>query len=124
MLFGFIDFRSMSISITSTISPIKIHITGLAGNIQLDLNEDKNNRSSKISGKKLKGLDKVQVVRDDLFVTNPKVNQIGSVIEEMEVGRMSEKAGWGVLTSHHSGETTTLLLLIFYGLNDELMERV
>lgn len=74
-------------------------------------------------------------MRDDLFVTNPKrtekeikdkscnavllkVNQIGSVIEEMEVGRMSEKAGWGVLTSHHSGETTTLLLLIFYGLND------
>ncbi|RZC76798.1 hypothetical protein C5167_000928 [Papaver somniferum] len=66
--------------------------------------------------------DKVQIVGDDLLVTNPKrvekaikekscnalllkVNQIGSVTESIEAVRMSKKAGWGVMTSHRSGET-------------------
>ena len=64
----------------------------------------------------------VQVVGDDLLVTNPsriqeaqdkaacnalllKVNQIGSVTESIEAVRMSKAAGWGVMTSHRSGET-------------------
>nr|AAS66001.1 LOS2 [Capsella bursa-pastoris] len=64
----------------------------------------------------------VQIVGDDLLVTNPKrvakaiaekscnalllkVNQIGSVTESIEAVRMSKKAGWGVMTSHRSGET-------------------
>ena len=63
-----------------------------------------------------------QVVGDDLLVTNPervatgieakacnalllKVNQIGSISEAIEAGRMSKKAGWGVMASHRSGET-------------------
>ena len=63
-----------------------------------------------------------QVVGDDLLVTNPervataieakacnalllKVNQIGSITEAIEAVRMSKKAGWGVMTSHRSGET-------------------
>ena len=63
-----------------------------------------------------------QVVGDDLLVTNPvrvataieakacnalllKVNQIGSISEAIEAVRMSKKAGWGVMTSHRSGET-------------------
>lgn len=66
--------------------------------------------------------DKVQIVGDDLLVTNPtrvgkaikelscnalllKVNQIGSVTESIEAVKMSKKAGWGVMTSHRSGET-------------------
>merc|ERR1712050_115684 len=64
----------------------------------------------------------VQIVGDDLLVTNPtrvkkaleigacnalflKVNQIGSVTEAIEAATMSQKAGWGVMVSHRSGET-------------------
>jgi len=64
----------------------------------------------------------VQVVGDDLLVTNPKriqkgmevgacnallckVNQIGSVTESIEAVTMCQKAGWGVMVSHRSGET-------------------
>lgn len=65
---------------------------------------------------------KVQIVGDDLLVTNPtrvgkaikdsscnalllKVNQIGSVTESIEAVKMAKQAGWGVMTSHRSGET-------------------
>jgi len=64
----------------------------------------------------------VQVVGDDLTVTNPtrvqtaidkkacnclllKVNQIGSVTESIHACTMAQKAGWGVMVSHRSGET-------------------
>jgi enolase len=64
----------------------------------------------------------VQIVGDDLLVTNPKriqkgldvkacnalllkVNQIGSISESIEAATMSQKAGWGVMVSHRSGET-------------------
>lgn len=63
-----------------------------------------------------------QVVGDDMLVTNPtrvkraidgkvvnalllKVNQIGTVSESIEAVGMSKAAGWGVMTSHRSGET-------------------
>lgn len=63
-----------------------------------------------------------QIVGDDLLVTNPtrvkraieskaanalllKVNQIGTVSESIEAVKMSKEAGWGVMTSHRSGET-------------------
>merc|ERR1711988_695015 len=62
------------------------------------------------------------IVGDDLLVTNPKrvqkaiddkacnalllkVNQIGSISESIEAVGMAKKAGWGVMTSHRSGET-------------------
>lgn len=65
---------------------------------------------------------KVQIVGDDFFVTNPerlakgiemgaanailiKVNQIGTVSETLEAIRMAQKAGYGVISSHRSGET-------------------
>lgn len=65
---------------------------------------------------------RVQVVGDDLLVTNPtrvqtgidqklcnalllKVNQIGSVTESIEASNMSQNADWGVMVSHRSGET-------------------
>jgi len=34
-----------------------------------------------------------------------KVNQIGSVTESIEAVKASKQAGWGVMTSHRSGET-------------------
>jgi enolase len=66
--------------------------------------------------------DKVQVVGDDLLCTNPKriataldkkacnalllkVNQIGSVSESVDAVALAQKNGWGVMTSHRSGET-------------------
>ncbi|XP_008782057.1 enolase 1, chloroplastic [Phoenix dactylifera] len=64
----------------------------------------------------------MQLVGDDLLVTNPKriaeaiqkkacnglllkVNQIGTVTESMKAARDSRAAGWGVMVSHRSGET-------------------
>ncbi len=66
--------------------------------------------------------DKIQIVGDDLFVTNPerlaqgiemkaanailvKVNQIGTLSETLESIQMAQKAGFGVVISHRSGET-------------------
>eukprot|EP00633_Aureoumbra_lagunensis_P000711 CAMPEP_0197290792 /NCGR_PEP_ID=MMETSP0890-20130614/10210_1 /TAXON_ID=44058 ORGANISM="Aureoumbra lagunensis, Strain CCMP1510" /NCGR_SAMPLE_ID=MMETSP0890 /ASSEMBLY_ACC=CAM_ASM_000533 /LENGTH=445 /DNA_ID=CAMNT_0042763091 /DNA_START=86 /DNA_END=1423 /DNA_ORIENTATION=+ len=65
---------------------------------------------------------KVQIVGDDLTVTNVdiikraiaekacnalllKVNQIGSISESIAAVKMVKQAGWGVMTSHRSGET-------------------
>lgn len=66
--------------------------------------------------------DKVQLVGDDLLVTNTerlkkaiqgkicnsiliKLNQIGTVTEAMEAVEMSHEAGWTAVVSHRSGET-------------------
>jgi len=66
--------------------------------------------------------DKVQLVGDDLFVTNAKrlakgiemgaanailikVNQIGTLSETLETIEMAKKAGYGIVMSHRSGET-------------------
>lgn len=66
--------------------------------------------------------DKVQIVADDLTVTNPlriataiekkaanalllKVNQIGSLTESIKAANDSYEAKWGVMVSHRSGET-------------------
>ncbi|CEG65265.1 Putative Enolase (Fragment) [Rhizopus microsporus] len=72
-----------------------------------------------------------QLVGDDLTVTNPKriataiekkacnalllkVNQIGTVTESIQAALDSQKAGWGVMVSHRSGETedTTIADLV------------
>ncbi|KAK9684433.1 hypothetical protein RND81_10G209700 [Saponaria officinalis] len=64
----------------------------------------------------------IQLVGDDLLVTNPtriaeaiekkacnalllKVNQIGTVTESIQAALDSKAAGWGVMVSHRSGET-------------------
>jgi enolase len=66
--------------------------------------------------------DRVQIVGDDLFVTNPailqqgidggvanailiKVNQIGTLSETLEAIRMAHAAGYAAVVSHRSGET-------------------
>jgi enolase len=65
---------------------------------------------------------RIQVVGDDLFVTNPdfvkkgiekkaansvlvKVNQIGTVSETISTIKLCKKAGWNYIISHRSGET-------------------
>ncbi|MCA0216126.1 MAG: phosphopyruvate hydratase [Actinobacteria bacterium] len=66
--------------------------------------------------------DKVQIVGDDLFVTNPtrlkrgidekvansilvKVNQIGTLTETLDAVAMAQRAGYTTIISHRSGET-------------------
>jgi enolase len=66
--------------------------------------------------------DRVQVLGDDIFVTNPmrlarglaehsadailiKLNQIGTLTETLTVCRTARDAGWGAMVSHRSGET-------------------
>ncbi|MCK5518626.1 MAG: phosphopyruvate hydratase, partial [Alphaproteobacteria bacterium] len=66
--------------------------------------------------------DKIQIVGDDLFVTNTdrlkkgidkkaanallvKVNQIGTLTETLNAVQMAQKAGFGIVFSHRSGET-------------------
>ena len=64
----------------------------------------------------------IQLVGDDLFVTNPKrletgiqkhvansilikVNQIGTLTEALDTVELAKRAGYGVIISHRSGET-------------------
>lgn len=66
--------------------------------------------------------EKVQIVGDDLLVTNVKriktaiekkscnslllkVNQIGTISESIDAAKLSQDNGWGVMVSHRSGET-------------------
>ncbi|MGE5188567.1 MAG: phosphopyruvate hydratase, partial [Gemmatimonadota bacterium] len=65
---------------------------------------------------------KIQIVGDDVFVTNPKIlrkgiaggiansiliklNQIGTVSETVEAVETAKRAGWTAVVSHRSGET-------------------
>ena len=65
---------------------------------------------------------RVQLVGDDIFVTNPailkrgitegvanailvKLNQIGTVSETLDAIAMAQQAGWSCVISHRSGET-------------------
>jgi enolase len=71
---------------------------------------------------KLQASVQIQLVGDDLTVTNPerikmaverkacnclllKVNQIGSVTESIEACKLARQSGWGTMVSHRSGET-------------------
>ena len=66
--------------------------------------------------------DKIQIVGDDLFVTNPeriargikessanavliKLNQIGTLTETLHAIEMAHRIGWKTIISHRSGET-------------------
>ncbi len=74
--------------------------------------------------------DKLEVVGDDIFVTNTKyikkgieekaansalikLNQIGTVTESIEAVRMCREAGWRYFISHRSGETEDAFLADF-----------
>jgi len=73
---------------------------------------------------------KLQLVGDDNFVTNPKIfaegirdgianailiklNQIGTVSETLETVALAQKAGYGVVISHRSGETEDAFIADF-----------
>jgi enolase len=66
--------------------------------------------------------ERIQIVGDDLYVTNPrfiqkgidsratnfvliKLNQIGTVSETIKAVQMCQQAGWRYVISHRSGET-------------------
>ncbi|AHF61313.1 enolase [Spiroplasma mirum ATCC 29335] len=70
---------------------------------------------------------KIQIVGDDLFVTNPKItaegiaknaansvliklNQIGTVTETIDTIQLAQKAGWTAVVSHRSGETEDTII--------------
>ncbi len=74
--------------------------------------------------------DKIQIVGDDLYVTNTKfiargikenssnavlikLNQIGTVTETIEAIHMCRQAGWGFVISHRSGETEDAFIADF-----------
>jgi enolase len=74
--------------------------------------------------------DRIQIVGDDVFVTNPafiargidegaanavliKLNQIGSVTETIEAIALCREAGWGYVISHRSGETEDAFIADF-----------
>ena len=74
--------------------------------------------------------DKIELVGDDLFVTNVKriergiaenvanavlikLNQIGTLTETIEAVQMARKAGWGAMISHRSGETVDSFIADF-----------
>jgi enolase len=83
---------------------------------------------------------KVQLVGDDLYVTNIKrlskgikmgasnsilikVNQIGTLTETIAAAQMSQKAGWTAIISHRSGETEdTTIADLAVGLNSGLIK--
>lgn len=87
-----------------------------------------------IKAQKILG-ESVQLVGDDLFVTNPKitaegikkkaansvlikVNQIGTITETIQTIQMAQRAGWTAVVSHRSGETEdTLIADLAVGLN-------
>jgi enolase len=73
---------------------------------------------------------KIQIVGDDIFVTNPryiargveektanavliKLNQIGTVTETIAAINLCKKAGWGYVISHRSGETEDTFIADF-----------
>ncbi|HOJ60473.1 MAG TPA: phosphopyruvate hydratase [bacterium] len=73
---------------------------------------------------------KIQIVGDDLYVTNTKfiargiqekatnavlikLNQIGTVTETIEAIQLCQKAGWGYVISHRSGETEDAFMADF-----------
>ena len=84
--------------------------------------------------------DRVQLVGDDLFVTNTerlkrgieekaansiliKVNQIGSLTETLDAIEMAKKAGFTAVVSHRSGETEdTTIADLFVGVNAGLIK--
>ena len=74
--------------------------------------------------------DRIQIVGDDLVVTNPKyiaravkekacnaalikLNQIGTVSETIDAIHLCRKAGWGFVISHRSGETEDTFMADF-----------
>ncbi len=74
--------------------------------------------------------DKIELVGDDIFVTNVKriskgiednianavlikLNQIGTVSETVDAVKLAQKAGWGAMISHRSGETVDSFIADF-----------
>jgi len=95
---------------------------GFIKNYPVDSIEDPFDQDDWEGWTKLTGSTSIQIVGDDLTVTNPKriqmavdkkscnslllkVNQIGSVTESIAAHNLAKANGWGTMVSHRSGET-------------------
>jgi len=84
--------------------------------------EDPFDQDDWVNWSKMTAATPIQIVGDDLTVTNPtriqtavekkacnclllKVNQIGSVTESIKAHLLAKSSGWGTMVSHRSGET-------------------
>ncbi len=98
------------------------YLVGLCNNYPIDSIEDPLDQNDWEGWKELTKRLKIQVVGDDIFVTNPKflqrgidqgvanailikLNQIGTLTETLETVSMAKKAGYKTIFSHRSGET-------------------
>ena len=121
-----LDFKSVSPDQTKIISPTQLSdlysefikdypMVSIEDAFDQDAWDDWSAFMTKTGGK-------IQLVGDDLTVTNPtriqtaidkkacnclllKVNQIGSVTESITAANLAMDNGWGVMVSHRSGET-------------------
>ncbi|KAJ8533351.1 hypothetical protein ON010_g13903 [Phytophthora cinnamomi] len=125
-----LDFKNENAPESEKISADKLQevyegfITKCAGSSKIVSIEDPFDQDDWASWVKFTGKvgEDVQIVGDDLTVTNPtrvkkaieqkacnalllKVNQIGSITESIEAVTMAKKAGWAIMASHRSGET-------------------
>lgn len=119
-----LDFKSKTPNADAKVTPdglAKIYID-MIKNYPVVSIEDAFDQDDWSSWTKFLASTDIQVVGDDLTVTNTeriktaiekkacnclllKVNQIGSVTESIDSCNMAQKAGWGVMVSHRSGET-------------------
>jgi len=121
---GKYDFKKEGKGIKKTSAEMADYLAELVSKYPIDSIEDGMAENDwdgwKLLTKKLG--DKVQLVGDDLLVTNVeylsrgikekagnailiKVNQIGSLTETLDAIEMAHRAGWNAVVSHRSGET-------------------
>lgn len=98
------------------------YLTQLCKTYPIDSIEDPLSESDWEGWKELSRKMKIQIVGDDIFVTNPKflkkgieqgvanailikLNQIGTLTETLETVKMAKGAGYATIISHRSGET-------------------
>lgn len=121
---GRYDFKKEGKGVVKTSAEMAAYLAELAGRYPIDSIEDGMDENDWEGWNLLTELlgDKIQIVGDDLLVTNVeylsraiteksgnsiliKVNQIGTLTETLNAIEMAQKAGWTAVVSHRSGET-------------------
>jgi len=119
-----LDFKNPASKAEDWISPDQLcdMYKGFIKDYPVDSIEDPFDQDDWAGWSKLTGDTNIQIVGDDLLVTNPKriqmgidkkacnalllkVNQIGSVTESIAAHNLAKAQGWGTMVSHRSGET-------------------
>lgn len=132
-----LDFKNKNSNPNDYLSPDALGdlYKGFVDNYPIVSIEDPFDQDDWAAYTKLTGSVPIQIVGDDLLVTNPKrvqkgidvkacnclllkVNQIGSITEAIQAWQMSKNENWGVMVSHRSGETEdTFIADLVVGLN-------